>query len=193
MTHEDVTFEELGGAMTHNAISGVSHVAADNETDALALIRELLTYLPQNNLEDPPFEPTGDDSLRADERLDTIVPDNPNKPYDMKEVIRMVVDNGQFFEIHEHFARNIIVGFARLGGTASASLPTSPLCWRACRTSMPSVKAGRFVRFCDCFNIRSSRLRTPGSARRGQEHGGIIRHGASCCTPTARRPCPRSR
>ncbi|HQA69072.1 MAG TPA: acyl-CoA carboxylase subunit beta, partial [Aggregatilineales bacterium] len=180
VTHEDVTFEELGGAMTHNAISGVSHVAADNETDALALIRELLTYLPQNNLEDPPFEPTGDDPLRADERLDTIVPDNPNKPYDMKEVIRMVVDNGQFFEIHEHFARNIIVGFARLGGHSVGIVANQPAVLAGVLDIDASVKAGRFVRFCDCFNIPIITFEdVPGFLPGvGQEHGGIIRHGA---------------
>ncbi|NLH08353.1 MAG: acyl-CoA carboxylase subunit beta [Chloroflexi bacterium] len=180
VTHEDVTFEELGGAMTHNAISGVSHVAADNETDALALIRELLTYLPQNNLEDPPFEPTGDDPLRADERLDTIVPDNPNKPYDMKEVIRMVVDNGKFFEIHEHFARNIIVGFARLGGHSVGIVANQPAVLAGVLDIDASVKAGRFVRFCDCFNIPIITFEdVPGFLPGvGQEHGGIIRHGA---------------
>ncbi len=180
VTHEEVTFEELGGAMTHNALSGVSHVAADSETDCLALIRELLSYIPQNNLEDPPFEPTDDDPLRMDERLDTLVPDNPTKPYDMKDLIHMVVDRGQFYEIHEHYARNIVVGFARLGGHAVGIVANQPAVLAGVLDIDASVKGGRFVRFCDCFNIPIITFEDvpgflPGVA---QEHGGIIRHGA---------------
>ncbi len=180
VTHEDVTFEELGGAMTHNALSGVSHVAAESEADCLALIRELLTYLPQNNLEDPPYEPPTDDPLRSDERLDTIVPDNPNKPYDIKEVIRMVVDNGQFYEIHEHFAQNIVVGFARLGGHSVGIVANQPAVLAGVLDINASTKAARFVRFCDCFNIPIvTFVDVPGFLPGvGQEHGGIIRHGA---------------
>ena len=180
MTHEEVTFEELGGAMTHNALSGVSHVAADNETDCLALIRELLTYLPQNNLEDPPFEPTTDDALRMDVRLDGIVPDNPNKPYDIKDVIRMIVDEGRFYEIHEHFARNVVVGFARLGGHSVGIVANQPAVLAGVLDIDASDKAARFVRFCDCFNIPIITFEdVPGFLPGvGQEHGGIIRHGA---------------
>jgi acetyl-CoA carboxylase carboxyltransferase component len=180
VTHEDVTFEELGGAMTHNSTSGVSHVATESEADCLYLIRELLTYLPQNNLEDPPFEATSDDPFRMDRRLNSIVPDNPTKPYDIKEVIRMIVDEGQFYEIHEHFAQNIVVGFARLGGYSVGIVANQPAVLAGVLDIDASVKAGRFVRFCDCFNIPLITFEDvpgflPGVS---QEHGGIIRHGA---------------
>ncbi len=180
VTHEQVTFEELGGAMTHNTKSGVSHVAADSEADCMFLIRELLSYLPQNNMEDPPFEPTGDDPLRTDERLDTIVPDDPSKPYDIKDVIRMVVDEGRFFEIHKHFAQNIVVGFARLGGHSVGIVANQPAVLAGVLDIDASVKAARFVRFCDAFNIPIITFVDvpgflPGVA---QEHGGIIRSGA---------------
>ncbi len=180
VTHEDVTFEELGGAMTHNALSGVSHVAAESEADCLALIRELLNYLPQNNMEDPPRRGTNDDPLRADERLNAIVPDNPNKPYDMKEVIRMVVDDGRFYEIHEHYAGNIIVGFAHLGGHSVGIVANQPAVLAGVLDINASVKAARFVRFCDAFNIPIITFEdVPGFLPGvGQEHGGIIRHGA---------------
>ena len=180
VTHEDVTFEELGGAMTHNAVSGVSHMACDSETDCLALIRELMTYLPQNNLEDPPYEPTSDDPLRADERLDEIVPNNPNKPYDIKEVIGMIVDDNRFYEIQEHWAKNIVVGFARLGGHSIGIIANQPQVLAGVLDIEASTKAARFVRFCDCFNIPIITFEDvpgflPGVS---QEHGGIIRHGA---------------
>lgn len=180
VTHEEVTFEELGGAMTHNALSGVSHVAAESESDCLLLIRELLTYLPQNNMEDPPYEPTTDDPLRTDERLDSIVPDNPNKPYDMKEAIRMIVDEGRFYEIHEHYAQNIVVGFARLGGYSVGIIANQPAVLAGVLDIDASVKAARFVRFCDAFNIPLITFEdVPGFLPGvGQEHGGIIRHGA---------------
>ncbi len=180
VTHEEVTFEELGGAMTHNAISGVAHMAAESEADCLALIRELLTYLPQNNLEDPPFEPTTDDTLRMDERLNAIVPDSPNKPYDIKEVIRMIVDHGHFYEIQEHFAQNIVIGFARLGGYSVGIVANQPQVLAGVLDIAASEKAARFVRFCDCFNIPLITFEdVPGFLPGvGQEHGGIIRHGA---------------
>jgi acetyl-CoA carboxylase carboxyltransferase component len=180
VTHEDVTFEELGGAMTHSTISGVSHVAAESEADCLYLIRELLTYLPQNNMEDPPFEATTDDPLRTEERLNGIVPDNPNKPYDMKEVIRLIVDEGRFYEIHEHYARNIVVGFARLGGHAVGIVANQPAVLAGVLDIDASVKGGRFVRFCDCFNIPVITFQDVPGFLPGvnQEHGGIIRHGA---------------
>jgi acetyl-CoA carboxylase carboxyltransferase component len=180
VTHEEVSFEELGGAMTHSATSGVSHVAAENEADGLALIRELLTFLPQNNLEDPPFEATTDDPLRTDHRLDSIVPDSPNKPYDIKEVIRMVVDDKRFYEIHEHYAQNVVVGFARLGGYSVGIIANQPMVLAGVLDIDASVKAARFVRFCDAFNIPLITFEdVPGFMPGvGQEHGGIIRHGA---------------
>ncbi len=180
VTHEDVTFEELGGAMTHNAVSGVSHVAANSEEDALFLTREILTYIPQNNMEDPPFEPTKDDPLRTEEALNTLVPDDPSKPYDVKELIKLIVDEGRFFEIHEHFARNIVVGFARLGGHSVGIVANQPAVLAGVLDIDASEKAARFIRFCDCFNIPVITFEDvpgfmPGLA---QEHGGIIRSGA---------------
>ncbi|GAB4444349.1 MAG: acyl-CoA carboxylase subunit beta [Anaerolineae bacterium] len=179
VTREDVTFEELGGAMTHNTQSGVSHVAADNEEDCLFLIRELVSYLPANNMEDPPYRPTRDDPLRTEDALNTIVPD-PNKPYDIKEVIRLVVDDGDFFEIHEHYAQNIVVGFARLGGHVVGIVANQPAVLAGVLDINASVKGARFVRFCDCFNIPIVTFEdVPGFLPGvGQEHGGIIRHGA---------------
>ena len=180
VTHEDVTFEELGGAMTHNAISGVSHVAAESEADCLYLIRELLTYLPQNNMEDPPFEPTTDDPLRMEEALNSIVPDSPNKPYDIKDVIRLIVDEGRFYEIHEHYAQNLVIGFARLGGHSVGIVANQPAVLAGVLDIDASVKGARFVRFCDAFNIPIITFEdVPGFLPGvGQEHGGIIRHGA---------------
>ncbi|RMF26157.1 MAG: acyl-CoA carboxylase subunit beta [Chloroflexi bacterium] len=180
VTREEVTFEELGGAMTHNTKSGVSHIAAESEADALFLVRELLSYIPSNNMEDPPFVPTTDDPLRTEERLDTIVPDDPSKPYDMKEVIRLIVDEGKFFEIHEHYAQNIVVGFARLGGHSVGIVGNQPAVLAGVLDIDASVKAARFVRFCDAFNIPIvTFVDVPGFLPGvGQEHGGIIRHGA---------------
>ncbi|GAB4409305.1 MAG: acyl-CoA carboxylase subunit beta [Anaerolineae bacterium] len=180
VTHEDVTFEELGGAMTHNTLSGVSHVAANSEEDALFLIREILGYMPQNNMEDPPFEPTKDDPLRTEDALNDIIPGDPSKPYDMKEVIRLIVDEGRFFEIHEHYAQNIVVGFARLGGYSVGIVANQPAVLAGVLDIKASEKAARFIRFCDCFNIPIITFEDvpgfmPGVA---QEHGGIIRAGA---------------
>jgi len=153
VTHQEVTSEELGGAMTHASKSGVAHVAAENEADCLERIRTLLGYLPPNNLEEPPRQTSRDDPGRRDPALDTIVPDNPNKPYDMKDVIAKVVDDGVFFEIHEHFAENIIVGFARLGGRAVGVVANQPAVLAGVLDIDSSRKGGRFVRFCDAFNI----------------------------------------
>jgi len=180
VTHEDVTFEELGGAMTHNTLSGVSHVAANSEEDALFLIREILGYMPQNNMEDPPFEPGKDDPLRTEDALNDIIPEDPSKPYDMKEVIRLIVDEGRFFEIHEHYAQNIVVGFARLGGYSVGIVANQPAVLAGVLDIKASEKAARFIRFCDCFNIPIITFEDvpgfmPGVA---QEHGGIIRAGA---------------
>lgn len=180
VTHEDVTFEQLGGAMTHNAVSGVAHFAADSEGDCIFMMQELLSYLPSNNMEEPPFVATKDDPLRTDESLDTIIPDNPNKPYDIKAVIAAVVDDGRFFEIQESFAANIVVGFARLGGHSIGIVANQPQVLAGVLDINASEKAARFVRFCDSFNIPIVTFEdVPGFLPGvGQEHGGIIRSGA---------------
>ncbi len=180
VTGEDVTFEELGGAMTHNSKSGVSHMACDSEADALYLIRELMSFLPSNNMEDPPYKPNNDDPLRTEEALNTLVPDSPNKPYDIKDAINLIVDNGDFYEIHEHYAQNIVVGFARLGGYSVGIVANQPMVLAGVLDIDSSEKAARFVRFCDAFNIPLIVFEDvpgflPGT---DQEYGGIIRHGA---------------
>jgi acetyl-CoA carboxylase carboxyltransferase component len=179
VTHEEVTQEELGGAGVHSETSGVCHVAADSEADTLFLIRKMLGYLPQNNMEDPPFV-AGDDPLRMNEGLNTIVPDDANKPYDIKEAIRMIMDNGQFFEIHENYAQNIVVGFARLGGHSVGIVANQPAILAGVLDIDASEKGARFVRFCDAFNIPIITFEDvpgflPGTV---QEHNGIIRSGA---------------
>ena len=153
VTHEEVTFEELGGASVHGSKSGVAHFTAENEEDALFIVQQLMSYLPNNNLEDPPVVPSTDDLLRQDEELDSIVPDNPNRPYDMKEIIRRIVDDGQFLEVHEQWARNVMVGFARLGGRTIGIVAQQPAVLAGVLDVDASQKAARFVRFCDCFNI----------------------------------------
>jgi len=177
---EEVTSEELGGAMTHNSESGVAHFAAEDEDDCLALARRLLSHMPQNNMEDPPFVPTADPAERMDEALDSVVPDSSMKPYDMKEIIRRVVDDGEFLEVHQHWAQNIIVGFVRLGGFSVGIVAQQPMVLAGVLDINSSIKAARFVRFCDCFNIPIITFMDvpgflPGVA---QEHGGIIRNGA---------------
>jgi acetyl-CoA carboxylase carboxyltransferase component len=180
VTHEEVSFEDLGGASVHAEKSGVCHVAADSEADTLYLIRKLLGYLPQNNMEDAPFIQNGDDPLRADESLDTCIPEEPNKPYDVKEILHKIVDNGQFYEIHEGFAGNIVVGFARLGGHSVGVVANQPAVLAGVLDIDSSEKAGRFVRFCDAFNIPIvTFVDTPGYLPgTNQEHGGVIRNGA---------------
>jgi len=180
VTREEVTSEELGGAMVHNQKSGVAHFAAEDEEDAVYQIRKLLSYLPQNNMEDPPFVPTDDPADRADEELDALVPDNPNKPYNMKDVIRRVVDDGDFFEVQEHWAQNIIVGFARLGGFSVGIVAQQPMILAGVLDIDSSTKAARFVRFCDCFNVPIITFEDVPGFLPGvtQEHGGIIRNGA---------------
>jgi acetyl-CoA carboxylase carboxyltransferase component len=180
VTHEEVTFEELGGADTHSEISGVCHLAADTEADALYLIRKLLSYLPQNNMEDPPFFANGDDPLRMEDALDNLIPDDPGKPYDIKNVIQLIVDDGQFFETHEAYAQNIVVGFARLGGHSIGIVANQPAVLAGVLDIRSSEKAARFVRFCDAFNVPILTFVDvpgflPGTA---QEHGGIIRAGS---------------
>ncbi len=180
VTGEDVTFEELGGAMTHNQLSGVAHMAADSEADCLFLIREMLSYLPSNNMEDPPFRPSRDDALRTEAALDSLVPQSPNKPYDIRDVIQLVMDNGDFYEIQEHFAQNIVIGFARLGGYSVGIVANQPMVLAGVLDINSSEKAARFVRFCDCFNIPLIVFEDVPGFLPGvdQEHGGIIRHGA---------------
>lgn len=180
VTAEEVTPEQLGGALTHSTRSGVAHFACEDEDDCIAKIRELLSYLPSNNLEDAPaVEPT-DDPNRQDESLNSIVPDNPNMPYDMKEVIRSLVDNGEFFEIQKLFATNIIIGYARLDGKVVGIVANQPKVMAGCLDVDASDKAARFVRFCDAFNIPLLTLvDVPGFLPGvNQEHTGIIRHGA---------------
>jgi len=180
VTHEEVTFEQLGGAMVHNTTSGVAHFLRETEQACLQLVRELLSYIPQNNLEDPPYVRTDDDPLRMDKELDDIIPDSPTKPYDMREVIRRVVDEGQFLEVQEHFAQNIIIGFARLNGRSVGIVAQQPAVLAGVLDIDSSVKAARFVRFCDCFNIPLvTFVDVPGfMPGLAQEHGGIIRQGA---------------
>jgi acetyl-CoA carboxylase carboxyltransferase component len=180
VTHENVDHEDLGGAAVHSSKSGVCHVVGENETETLLLLRQLLSYLPQNNMEDPPFEPTADDPIRADESLDTIIPENPNKPYDVKDVITQIVDNGLFFEIHENFAANMVVGFARMGGHSVGIVANQPMVLAGVLDIDASIKAARFIRFCDAFNIPIITLvdvpgYMPGT---DQEHNGIITSGA---------------
>lgn len=180
VTHEDVSFEDLGGATTHATKSGVAHFAAENEGECLETIKKLLTYLPSNNVDDPPRVNMGDDVGRMDERLDTIIPENPNKPYDMKEIIRAVVDRGEFLEVHELFAPNIIVGFARLDGLPIGIVANQPSVLAGVLDIDSSIKGARFVRTCDAFNIPLVVFEDvpgflPGT---DQEWRGIIRNGA---------------
>ncbi len=180
VTHEEVTMQELGGAVTHNATSGVAHFASPDEDECFHSIRELLSYLPSNNMEDPPFQPTTDDPNRRDEKLNHIVPDNPNRPYDVIEIIQLVADEHHFFEVQKDYARNIVVGFARLGGKPVGIVANQPAFLAGVLDIDASVKGARFVRFCDCFNIPIvSFIDVPGFLPgTSQEYGGIIRHGA---------------
>jgi len=180
VTHEEVNSEDLGGAMVHNSRSGVAHFAAEDDKESILLIKELLSFLPSNNMEDPPRVKTDDPSDRRDIGLRSIVPENPNKPYDMKDVVTSIVDDGYFFEVHEHFAKNIIIGFARLAGRTVGIVGNQPNMLAGCLDIDASIKGGRFVRFCDSFNIPILTLEDvpgflPGTS---QEWGGIIKHGA---------------
>ena len=180
VTHEDVTFDQLGGADVHATTSGVAHFAYDSELEALAAIRTLLSYLPSNNLDDAPVRTTGDPVDRRDEELLGIVPDSATQPYDMHEVIRRIVDHGEFFEVHKAFAENLIVGFARLGGRPVGVVANQPAVLAGVLDINASLKGARFIRFCDAFNITLVTFEDvpgflPGVA---QEHGGIIKHGA---------------
>ncbi|EDY36425.1 hypothetical protein ABOONEI_415 [Aciduliprofundum boonei T469] len=180
VTGEDVDFESLGGARVHNEKSGNAHIFAKNEEEALHLVRALLSYLPSNNMEDPPFIDTGDPPDRIDYELDKIIPKDPKKSYDVKDIINILVDRGTFFEIHPLYAQNIVVGFARMGGKVVGIVANQPKFYAGVLDINASDKAARFVRFCDAFNIPIVTLvdvpgYMPGVA---QEHGGIIRHGA---------------
>jgi propionyl-CoA carboxylase beta chain len=180
VTGEEVEFEELGGAMSHNSKSGVAHFAFDDEDQCLEDTRYLLSFLPQNNMETPPRVLPTDDPYRMDEELNHVVPDSPNKPYDMRDVVRYIVDDGEFFEVHQYFAQNIICGFSRLNGHAVGVVGNQPKALAGVLDIDASVKAARFVRTCDAYNIPILTLTDvpgflPGTS---QEWGGIIRHGA---------------
>ncbi|MDF1545021.1 MAG: acyl-CoA carboxylase subunit beta [bacterium] len=180
VTHEEVSSEDLGGAMVHATKSGVCHFPCENEADAITRLKRLLEYLPQNNLEDPPFIETDDPADREEQILNRIVPESPNQPYDIKDVINNVVDQGSFFEVHEEFAQNIVVGFARLGGRSIGIIANQPAVMAGVLDINSSAKGARFIRFCDCFNIPILTFEDvpgflPGT---DQEHNGIIKHGA---------------
>ena len=180
VTHEEISKEDLGGARTHNETSGVAHFLAADDTHCLQMIRELLSYLPSNNLDDPPFLATSDPVERADPDLDDVVPAEPNIPYDIKRIVTGVIDDNRFFEVQEHFAQNIVVGFARVGGRPVGIVANQPAVLAGCLDIDASLKGARFVRFCDCFNIPIVTFEDvpgflPGS---DQEYGGIIKHGA---------------
>jgi acetyl-CoA carboxylase carboxyltransferase component len=180
VTGQAVTFEELGGAWMHNSESGVAHFVAENEEDAIYTLRRLVSFLPQNNLEDPPVIPCRDDPLRTDDALNTIVPDDPGQPYDMKAVVRSVVDGGDFLEVMEHFAANLVVGFARLNGRPVGIVGSQPSVLAGALDNNASIKGARFVRFCDAFNIPIITFEDVPGFLPGldQERGGIIRNGA---------------
>jgi len=193
VTHEEVTKERLGGAETHNSISGVAHFIAHDDAECLRMIRELVAYLPQNNRDDAPIQPTDDPVDRADPALDGLVPHESNQPYDIKDVIHRVVDDGDFFEIHEHWARNIVVGLARLDGRTVGIVANQPAFLAGCLDINSSTKGARFVRFCDAFNIPIITFEDvpgflPGT---DQELGGIIRHGAKLLYAYAEATVPK--
>jgi len=193
VTHEDVTKEALGGAMTHNEKSGVAHFAVEDDEACIALIRELLGFMPGNNLDDPPRAETGDPADREDTALDTLVPASPNQPYDMLDLIHTVADEGYFLEVHQHFAKNIVVGFARLGGRPIGIVANQPAHLAGTLDIDASVKGARFVRFCDAFNIPLVTFEDvpgflPGTV---QEYGGIIRHGAKLLYAFAEATVPK--
>jgi propionyl-CoA carboxylase beta subunit len=193
VTHEEVTKQELGGAMTHNATSGVAHFVSIDDADCLAMIRELMSFLPANNLEDPPRRATSDPIERRDESLNALVPEDPQKPYDIKDAIHSVVDDGYFFEVHEHFAKNLVVGFARLDGRPVGIVANQPAFLAGVLDINASVKGARFVRFCDAFNIPLITFEDvpgflPGTQ---QEFGGIIKHGAKLLFAFAEATVPK--
>jgi propionyl-CoA carboxylase beta chain len=193
VTHEEVTKEDLGGAMTHNTKSGVAHFAADSDEHALRITRELLSFIPSNNMDNPPFVATGDPADRRDAALNSVVPEHSNQPYDIRDIIKPVVDDGYFFEVHEHYAPNIVVGFARLGGYSVGIVANQPAFLAGVLDIDASVKAARFVRFCDCFNIPLITFEDVPGFLPGvtQEHLGIIRHGAKLLYAFAEATVPK--
>ncbi len=193
VTHEEVTKDELGGAMTHNARSGVAHFAADSDEHALRLTRELLSFLPSNNVDDTPFAASTDPSDRTDSALNTMVPETSSQPYDIRDVIHSVVDDGYFFEVQEHWARNIVIGFARLAGNSIGIVANQPAYLAGVLDIDASIKAARFVRFCDCFNIPLITFEDVPGFLPGvnQEHNGIIRHGAKLLYAFAEATVPK--
>jgi propionyl-CoA carboxylase beta chain len=194
VTHEDVSKEKLGGAETHNSISGVAHFLAHDDAECLRMIRELVSYIPNNNVDGAPARAASDDPIdRADPTLDTLVPTDPQVPYDIKDVIHRVVDDGEFFEIHEHWAKNIVIGFARMDGKSVGIVANQPAFLAGCLDINSSVKGARFVRFCDAFNIPLLTFEDvpgflPGTE---QEFGGIIRHGAKLLYAYAEATVPK--
>jgi len=193
VTHEDVTKEKLGGATTHNEVSGVAHFMAHDDAECLAMVRELLSFLPSNNLDDPPRRACADPVDRADAELDEAVPAESNQPYDIKDAITRIVDDGYFFEVHEHFAKNLVVGFARMNGRPVGVVANQPAVLAGVLDIDASVKGARFVRFCDAFNIPLITLEDvpgflPGTQ---QEYGGIIRHGAKLLYAFAEATVPK--
>lgn len=193
VTHETVTKDELGGAMTHNSKSGVAHFAADSDEHALRITRELLSFIPSNNVEDPPFVATADPSDRTDEALNSMVPESSNQPYDIRDIINTVVDENYFFEVQEHYAPNIVIGFARLGGNSVGIVANQPAYLAGVLDIDASVKAARFVRFCDCFNVPLITFEDVPGFLPGvnQEHFGIIRHGAKLLYAFAEATVPK--
>src|ERR1700752_406320 len=193
VTHEEVTKQELGGAMTHNEKSGVAHFVSRDDAECLAMIRELFSYLPSNNLEDPPRRSTNDPWDRASTALNALVPEDPQKPYDIKDAIHEIVDEGEFFEVHEHFAKNLVVGFARLDGRPVGIVANQPAFLAGVLDINASIKGARFVRFCDAFNIPLITFEDvpgflPGTQ---QEFGGIIKHGAKLLFAFAEATVPK--
>jgi propionyl-CoA carboxylase beta subunit len=193
VTHEEVTKEELGGAMTHNSTSGVAHFIAHNDEECLLLLRELFSFLPSNNLEDSPRRPTNDPWDRADDGLNSMVPAESNVPYDIKDIIHSVVDENYFFEVQEHYAKNLVIGFARLDGRPVGIVANQPAYLAGCLDIAGSIKGARFVRFCDAFNIPLVTFEDvpgflPGT---NQEFGGIIKHGAKLLFAFAEATVPK--
>jgi len=193
VTHEEVTKEKLGGAMTHNQTSGVAHFAAESDEDCLATIRELIAYLPSNNMEDAPRVKSTDDINRIDPALDTIIPENPNQPYEIRDIVKSIADNGEFLEVHQHFARNLVVGFVRFDGAPVGIVANQPSYLAGVLDINASRKGARFVRFCDAFNIPLLVLEDvpgflPGTE---QEYGGIIIHGAKLLYALAEATVPK--
>src|SRR5258708_26796038 len=193
VTHEEVTKEQLGGAMTHNETSGVAHLLAHDDAECLSMVGELLSFVPSNNLDDPPRKACTDPAERADAALDKVVPAQSNLPYDMKDVIHAVVDDAYFFEVQEHYAKNMVVGFARLDGRSVGIVANNPAMLAGTLDINASIKGARFVRFCDCFNIPLVTFEDvpgflPGTA---QEYGGIIKHGPKLLHPFPKPPVPK--